>query len=98
MSLTIEEQYAQYRETKMTPLSLEDWLKERLDEVQEEWTVLFDLAWEQHFAFLRQLIRIASENGVRADDFHQVMSDEDRKNNIDFMEGMHWISNPHLRE
>lgn len=54
------------------------------EKTQKALTQLSLIAWEQHQAWMKALINLACEKGIRADEMYLVMDEQDRKNNFDF--------------
>lgn len=64
--------------------------------LREHKKILTDLVWEQHALWMSSFIPVAQAQGLSADDFYKVMSQDDRDKNRAFLDAMHPITNPHL--
>jgi hypothetical protein len=57
---------------------------------------LIDTVWEQHALWMSSFIPIAQREGFSADEFHKIMTDDERAKNRAFIDIMFPIMNPAL--
>ena len=79
----------------------ESWAKdlaEKNAQLSQEREAVINGLWETRGRWMAALVSLATERGLRADDVYMVMDEKDREINRKFVDLMHPITNPHLKD